>query len=281
VEMAGLGLWVLAATAVILLAEIFAGRHRGVYSRSDWFVNGMCIVVGSAVRPLHAVIVALVVGWLLPAGKGALAGMPFWPALLAIVFVAEFANYWVHRLSHEFKDSRWGDWFWRMHRTHHTANYVNVTLVFRISVFWGLVAGLTWSFALALYLGLAKPAGVAIALFTFWGIFTHSDFRWDIPARTHRWFGPVFRALEHVIVSPGMHHSHHGYGKDGGNFRNFGVLLSIYDWVFGTLFIPEGRPFRYGIPGRAPHWADDAFSPINIGTMFSKKQLEDQDRQTA
>jgi sterol desaturase/sphingolipid hydroxylase (fatty acid hydroxylase superfamily) len=268
--MGDLGRWVLVVTGIILLAEIVAGRHRGVYERSDWFVNGICMVLGALVRPLGAVVVALLIGWLLPVGKGALSAMPFWPAVIGICLVAEFMNYWVHRLAHEFKDSRWFDWLWRMHRTHHTARYVNVLLNFRISLFWGLVAGLTWAFSLALYLGLARPAVVAISLFSFWGIFTHSDFRWDIALRRNRWTGPLFRGLEHVFVSPGMHHSHHGFGKDGGNFRNYGVFLSIYDWLFGTLFIPEGRPYRYGIPGKAPHWADDAFSPINLAGLLGK-----------
>lgn len=263
-----MGQWVLMLTAVILLAEIVAGRHRKIYSRSDWLVNGICMFIGALVRPLVAAVVALMIGFLLPNGKGALSGMPFWPAVLAIILVGEFLNYWAHRLSHEWKDRQGLDWMWRMHRTHHTANYVNVLLNFRISLFWSLVSGLTWAFALAFYLGLMKPAAVGIALFSFWGIFTHSDFRWDIAIRANRWLGGIFRASEHIFVSPGMHHSHHGYGKDGGNFRNFGVFLSIYDWMFGTLFLPEGRPFRYGIPGKTPHWADDAFSPLNVGTWL-------------
>ncbi|HEX7856194.1 MAG TPA: sterol desaturase family protein [Sphingobium sp.] len=279
--MGNMGYWVLAVTGVILLAEIIAGRHRGIYTRNDWFVNGVCIVIGAVVRPLGAVVVSLIIAHIFPAGKGALVNMPFVPAVIGIILVAEFFNYWVHRWSHELKGARWGDWLWRLHRTHHTAAYVNVLLNFRTSIFWGFVAGLTWAFSLALYLGLAKPAFVAIAFFSFWGIATHSDFRWDIPVRRHKWFGPLFRGIEHVIVSPGMHHSHHGYGRDGGNFRNFGVLLSIYDWMFGTLFIPDGRPARYGIPGNAPHWADDAFSPFNFAGLFRKKPSENKDEQTA
>jgi len=265
--MGDLGRWVLAVTGIILLAEIIAGRHRGIYSRNDWFVNGICIFIGAAVRPLGAVAVSILVGWLLPAGKGALSGMPFIPAVIGIVLVAEFANYWVHRLSHQWKGSRAGDWLWRMHRTHHTGRYVNVLLNFRTSIFWGLVAGLTWAFTLALYLGLAKPAAVAIALFSFWGIVTHSDFRWDIPVRRNLRMGQIFRALEHVFITPGTHHSHHGFGKDGGNYRNFGVFLAVYDWMFGTLLIPEGRPQRYGLPGTEPHWADDAFSPLKLSRV--------------
>ncbi len=259
--------WVLSVTGIILLAEIVAGRHRGIHNRNDWFVNGICIFVGAVIRPLGAFAVSLLIAWLIPAGKGALADMPFVPALIAIVLVAELFNYGVHRFSHEWKGSRGGDWLWRMHRTHHTARYVNVMLNFRTSIFWGLVAGLTWAFSLALYLGLAKPAAVAIAIFSFWGIVTHSDFRWDIPIRRHRLFGPVLRAIEHVIITPATHHSHHGFGRDGANYRNFGIFLAIYDWMFGTLFIPEGRPYRYGLPGKEPHWADDAFSPLKLSWL--------------
>lgn len=264
--------WILAVTGIILLAEIIAGRHRGIYNRNDLIVNGICIFIGALVRPLGAVVVSLFIAWALPAGKGALSDMPFVPAVIAIVLVAELFNYGVHRFSHEWKGSRRGDWLWRMHRTHHTARYVNVMLNFRTSIFWGLVAGLTWAFALAIYLGLAKPAIVAIALFSFWGIITHSDFRWDIPLRQSPRFGRLFRALEHVIITPGTHHSHHGFGKDGGNFRNFGVFLAIYDWMFGTLFIPDGRPHRYGLPGNDPHWADDAFAPLNPSGLLKRPE---------
>ena len=269
--MTNLGTWVLAVTGGVLVAEVIAGRHRKIYSRSDWFVNGICIVLGTLVRPLSAVPIALLIAKVFPGGRGALSHVPFLPAFISIVLLAELANYWVHRLSHELKGSRRFDWLWRMHRTHHTAKYVNVLLNFRVSLFWGLVSGLTWVMSLAIYLGQAKAAGLAIVLFSFWGIFTHSDFRWDDVIRRHRWFGPGFRALEHVFISPGIHHSHHGFGKDGGNFRNFGIFLSIYDWMFGTLHIPSGRPARYGIPGPAPHWADDAFSPLNIGTLVTRR----------
>ena len=267
--MGELGRWVLVVTGIILLAEIVAGRHRGIYDSHEWTMNALCILVGSLVRPFGAVVVSLAIGRVLPAGRGALAHMPFVPAVIAIVLVAEFFNYWVHRLAHEARGARAGDWLWRLHRTHHTAPYVNVLLNFRTSVFWGVVAGLTWAFSLALYLGLARPAAVAIAVFSFWGIVTHSAFRWDIALRKSR-LRPLLRAAEHVLISPGTHHSHHGYGRDGGNFRNYGVFLAIYDWMFGTLFLPEGRPWRYGLPGSTPHWADDAFSPLVLSGVLRR-----------
>jgi sterol desaturase/sphingolipid hydroxylase (fatty acid hydroxylase superfamily) len=255
-------IWVLGVIAAILAAELVAGRHRGIYSRNDYVVNGLCFLSGQAIRPVVAFPVGAAIGVLLPSWKGALGGVPFWPALLSVLLVGEFANYWIHRFAHRWKGKPYGDWLWRLHRTHHTATYINVLLNFRISLFWAFVSPLTWVSAVAVYLGLGHAAAIGILIFSLWGIATHSHFRWDDPIRRHAVFGPFFRALEHVIVSPGVHHSHHGYGRDGGNYRNFGIFLSIYDWLFGTLHIPQGRPSRYGIPDPTPHWAEEVFYPL-------------------
>jgi hypothetical protein len=81
-------------------------------------------------------------------------------------------------------------------------------------------------------------------------------------SRSHRYTGPLFRALEHVLVSPGIHHTHHGFGRDGKNYRNFGTVVSLYDWMFGTLHIPQGRPANYGLPVRDAHWLEQLFYPL-------------------
>jgi sterol desaturase/sphingolipid hydroxylase (fatty acid hydroxylase superfamily) len=59
-----------------------------------------------------------------------------------------------------------------------------------------------------------------------------------------------------------IHHTHHGFGKDGASYRNFGVMLSLWDWLFGTLHIPEGRPHRYGIPGHDAHLLEELLYPL-------------------
>jgi sterol desaturase/sphingolipid hydroxylase (fatty acid hydroxylase superfamily) len=254
--------WVLAVTATILLAEIAAGRHRHIYNRREYIVNGLCFVLGISVRPLLAVVVATLIAILLPHGRGALQNIPFWPAFITIVLLAEFCNYWVHRFAHQLRGRRFFDWLWRVHRTHHTARYVNVLLNFRVNFCWALVSGLTWIASLGFYLGQGAATGAAILVFSFWGIATHSNFRWDDALRRHQRVGPVFWALEHIFISPGIHHTHHGFGRDGKSYQNFGIFLSVFDWMFGTLYIPQGRPARYGIPGDAPHWAEEVFYPL-------------------
>jgi sterol desaturase/sphingolipid hydroxylase (fatty acid hydroxylase superfamily) len=59
-----------------------------------------------------------------------------------------------------------------------------------------------------------------------------------------------------------MHHTHHGYGRDGAAYRNFGIVVALWDWLYGTLHIPEGRPSRYGLPGHEAHWLEELAYPV-------------------
>lgn len=254
--------WTFAVLGAFLVVEILAGRHRNLYTGNDYLVNGFCIFLAFTLRPILALGVANAIGYALPQAQGSLKDASFWPALIVIIITSEFCNYCVHRASHELRRNRFLGWLWPLHRTHHSAKYVNVILHFRISLFWAIVSPLTWVHAFAYYLGLGAAASVSIAIFSIWGVFTHSHFRWDDSLRSHPRIGPLFRALEHVIVSPGIHHTHHGYGSDGKTYKNFGILLSVFDWMFGTLHIPKGRPAHYGLPGPTPHWAEEIFYPL-------------------
>ncbi|WP_317933250.1 sterol desaturase family protein [Halioxenophilus sp. WMMB6] len=252
----------MAILLTVLLAEWLAGRHKGLYGKNDYLVNGLCALLGFTIRPLLALSVALFIGAVVPVAQGSFSDWPFWPSLIAILVLADFCMYWLHRWSHINRQNPVFNWIWKLHRTHHTAKYVNVLLHFRINLFWGMVTPVTWVHSLAFYLGLQEPAIVSILIFSIWGIFTHSHFRWDDTLRRHQWLGKPFRALEHIIVSPGIHHTHHGYGRDGKHYRNFGLVLSVFDWLFGSLHIPEGRPQNYGLAERRPHWAEEVFYPV-------------------
>lgn len=249
---------------IVLAAELIAGRHRAIYSAADWKVNLNCIVLGSAIfRPLGGIIVALVCGWLMPQWRNALAGVPIFAAFLGVMLVTEFIFYWVHRLAHEGArpNSRLG-WLWKFHRTHHSGKYMNVLLTFRMTFAWMLIQPQNWVYGISIYLGMGAGTAIVVGVIYSWNVLTHSHFRWDDAARRHPRFGPLFRAFEHIIISPGQHHTHHGFGKDGAPYRNYGVMIALYDWMFGTLHIPEGRPAKYGLPGPNAHWTEEVFYPL-------------------
>lgn len=252
--------WVTASAFAVLFIELLAGRHTGVYRKGEIpFVLCGLAIGRFAVAPVASLLVAALWRLVFPAHKDMLAGMPFWLALPLVVLANEFFFYWVHRWSHATAKRR--SLLWMIHRTHHSAPYMNVAVWMRLNLWWYFIIPSAWVMSLFLYLGLYEAVGVGIVLNAAWNIVTHSDFRWDDPIRRHRLFGPLFRALEHVIVSPGIHHTHHGYGRDGASYRNFGVMLSLWDWVFGTLHIPQGRPLRYGIPGHKAGWMEELLYP--------------------
>ncbi|PLK26936.1 sterol desaturase family protein [Novosphingobium sp. TH158] len=254
-------LLVYAGTAVLFVLEILAGRHRGAYEKGDVPLIAGSLLGRQLIGPITTGLITAAYGAVAPATKGALAGANPWLVFAGLLLLTEFVFYWVHRWAHENRKARL-PLLWKLHRTHHSGRHMNIVLMFRVNVFWYLIFPAALTIALGVHLGQpAAAAGVTLAL-SAWNAITHCNFRWDDRVRAHPRFGPAFRALEHVFVSPGLHHTHHGYGKDGAGYRNFGTVLSLWDWLFGTLHIPEGRPWRYGNPGPTAHWSEELLYPI-------------------
>ena len=66
------------------------------------------------------------------------------------------------------------------------------------------------------------------------------------PANLDVGLGPI----GYVLNSPRMHLWHHGQSSEGGAAKNFGIVFSLWDHVFGTAFWPRERsPERLGYPG--------------------------------
>ena len=252
--------WILILVAGILVIEIVRGRHKGVHRRQDFYILATAFFGSQLTRPLWALITAGAIGFLLPAYRGALADAPFVPALLVLLLVAEFCQYWIHRAAH---NTIRFPWLHGMHRTHHSAPYVNVTLMYRTNLVWPLVHSYTWWTAIAFYLGMFGPATAFYLIIMAWNAMTHSDWRWDDAiAEKVPGGAKLVSAIEWVFVTPRIHHTHHGYGKDGKVYRNFCTFFSFYDRLFGTLHIPEGRPWRYGLPGGEHDWWRQMIYPL-------------------
>ncbi len=254
-------IWMAVATLLLLALELLAGRHRGVYRKGDFkLLIGSLFLGRGVMAPLGITLISGVYSLLLPAAwSGRFADVPFWLGFPLVMLAGEFCFYWVHRWAHQ---PRLQPWLWKIHRTHHSGRHMNVLLNYRLNLSWFFIIPSGWVSGLALYFGMGDAVLGYVLFLQVWNLVTHSNFRWDDAVRNNRYSGPLFRALEHVFVSPGMHHTHHGYGVDGKNYPNFGTIISLYDWMFGTLHIPNGRPTHYGLPGKDLHWAEELFYPL-------------------
>jgi sterol desaturase/sphingolipid hydroxylase (fatty acid hydroxylase superfamily) len=73
---------------------------------------------------------------------------------------------------------------------------------------------------------------------TIWGDFNHANLDAGL--------GP----LGYVLNNPRMHLWHHDQSSEGGVAKNFGVVFSAWDFLFGTAYWPRERsPERLGYPG--------------------------------
>ncbi|MDH1012939.1 sterol desaturase family protein [Pseudomonas nicosulfuronedens] len=156
---------------------------------------------------------------------------------LGVFLVSDFKNYWVHRAFH----SRW---LWAFHKVHHSAAVLTPITASRVHFVEKLAANLAGTVLLGVYAGIFWYAcGGQISAYTLFGV-TYMILLFNVLAtnlrHSHVWlsFGPL---VEHVINSPAQHQIHHSDAPRHFN-RNFGINLSLWDWMFGTLYVTQRAP---------------------------------------
>jgi sterol desaturase/sphingolipid hydroxylase (fatty acid hydroxylase superfamily) len=152
----------------------------------------------------------------------------FWQTVLSLV-THDLYIYWFHRLQHR------SERLWRVHEAHHSTEDVDWLSGSR-SHSLEILINQTIEFAPLVLLGCA-PETILIkgTIDAVWGMWIHSN----IDVRTGR--------LQYLLNGPEMHRWHHAVDSDAHN-KNFGTKLAIWDWIFGTAFLPANRkPAGYGL----------------------------------
>jgi len=165
-------------------------------------------------------------------GHGPLAALPLGlQAVLALV-AADFLMYWLHRLFH-----RGG--FWKYHAIHHSSEEVDWISAARFHPVNLLLGTIGVDVALLLS-GISPVALVWLGPFNiFHSAFVHANLNWTL--------GP----FRYVLSTPVFHRWHHTSRAEGGD-TNFAGTFPIWDILFGTFRMPDGRlPDNYGIEDQA------------------------------
>lgn len=241
----------------LFIAEICLGH----YSRQKGDHNEKLVAWGSylqqfaVVRPFIAFLFAMLAATLFPTFENSLQDWPLWPTVFGFLLLREFVQYWYHRFSHEW------NWLWRLHKTHHSAEQMNVLVTSRGNIFWFLCMPTLYLEAAMIYAGLTEAYLVYFAMLSAVSISTHSALRWDLPLFNNRITGPVMHALKYVITTPDAHHAHHGMGDEANPNGNYTPMLFFYDVIFGTAKLPVKEQSQVGIPEGNVSWWRQMYSP--------------------
>ena len=167
-------------------------------------------------------------------------------SLLCYDFVFFITHYSMHKIPA----------LWAIHKVHHSAEVLTPLTRSREHFLAGPIwaGGSAFSFALVAgifaYLfngGITQAAILGAGFFSFvfglTGAFRHYHIQLHYPRWLSRW-----------IQSPAMHHTHHSYLKKHWD-TNMAAVTSIYDRLFGTLYIPEKD--EYTPWGIGPHTQHD------------------------
>lgn len=206
--------------------------RRGFFLDLVWYAAVQSYVLSLLIALIIAAIDGLT-GW---SRIGVVSAWPVWVQVLFFLVTHDLYIYLFHRLQHH------SMLLWRIHEAHHSPRDVDWLSGARSHPFEILI-NQTVEFAPILLLG-AAPEVPAIkgALDSVWGMYIHSN----IDVRSG-W-------LQRLINGPEMHRWHHAEELVPG--KNFGTKFAIWDWLFGTAYLPEHKPKAYGL---VPH--DDARFP--------------------
>lgn len=160
------------------------------------------------------------------------AAYPYWTQLLILFLVRDFVQFNVHRLLHKVP------WLWQFHKVHHSVKEMGFAAHLRYHWMETIVYRTLEYIPLAL-IGFGINDFLFVHLFTLAiGHFNHSNL--NIP------LGP----LKYIFNNPQMHIWHHSKKLPNKTGVNFGISLSLWDYLYKTNYIPSsGRDIELGFEG--------------------------------
>jgi sterol desaturase/sphingolipid hydroxylase (fatty acid hydroxylase superfamily) len=191
---------------------------------------------------VQSYLLGLVIAWLIvvidrTTGISRLHLVSAWPIPLQLAFfwvTHDFYIYWFHRLQHA------SPVFWRTHEAHHSGRDVDWLSGSRSHPLEILI-NQTIEYAPIVLLGAAPEVPLMKGVLdAAWGMYIHSNI--DVRAGV----------LQYFFNGPEMHRWHHARDPHDTREYNFSTKIAVWDWVFGTAYLPPSKPRSYGLWDDAP-----------------------------
>ncbi len=234
--------WLFGFSILFLVLERLRPRHRIALLRRGIFNDLFYLVFNSQyLGVLFGVATARLIATLdgafdLSALKrtvalGVMSEKPFWLQFAVLLVVYDLLQWSIHNVLHRVPR------LWEFHKVHHSIEELDWIGNWRFHWFEGVF------YQALLYAPMAFFGFAPRAMFwngvvgTFVGFFAHANLGINIG-----W-------LRYIVNSPEMHQWHHTHPDAGPENRNFGLTLAVWDWLFGTAWLPDHDPERLGFTG--------------------------------
>jgi sterol desaturase/sphingolipid hydroxylase (fatty acid hydroxylase superfamily) len=239
--------WLILLSALVWMLEIVVPwRSKQKIIRKDFWLDAWYMVFNTIVFSLvgynaASTIVAEAVQSALSTvlGRETLAiinvhWMPVWAQLVVMFVARDFIQWNVHRLLHRVP------WLWEFHKVHHSVEQMGFAAHLRYHWMETIVYRSIEYLPLALFgFGISEFLVVHVIALAI-GHWNHANI--VVP------LGP----LRYVLNNPQMHIWHHAKALPEGSYGvNYGISLSIWDYLFGTAWMPDdGRDVTLGFEDR-------------------------------
>lgn len=157
---------------------------------------------------------------------------PYWARILVFFVVIDFVQWCTHRLLHRYP------FLWNFHKVHHSVKEMGFAAHLRYHWMEPVVYNSLKYIPLAIMGGFTAQDVAAVHFFNITiGHLNHANIGWD------------YGVFKYIFNNPKMHIWHHAKDlpEDRKNGVNFGLTLSIWDYLFKTNYIPSnGRDIELG-----------------------------------
>lgn len=156
---------------------------------------------------------------------------PGWLQLLTLFVTADFIQWNVHRMLHRVP------WMWEFHKLHHSVKEMGFAAHLRFHWMETVIYKTVQYIPLAMIGFSIRDFYVVHVIAILIGHLNHANLNWT--------YGP----LRYLLNNPQMHIWHHArdWPADRPYGANYGLSLSVWDYLFGTAYIPyNGRDIELG-----------------------------------
>ncbi len=148
---------------------------------------------------------------------------PTWSQLLVFFVTLDFVQWYTHRLLHKYY------FLWKFHKVHHSVKEMGFAAHLRYHWMENVLYKPFKIIAVMLLGGFEPEQAYFVHFFAILiGHLNHANLKIT--------WGP----LKYILNNPVMHLYHHAYSLPKGSYgMNFGISLSLWDYLFKTNYIPE------------------------------------------